>query len=97
MIKTKKKVIVACGGGIATSTLIASRLKEILKDNNIDADIIQCRVSEIDSHKDNVNLIISSANLKKDYGVPTLQALSFISGVGMDETVDEIIGILKRD
>lgn len=93
----KKRIIVACGGGIATSTLIVSRLKEILKDNNIDADIIQCRVSEIDSHKDNTNLIISSANLKKDYGVPALQALSFISGVGMDETVDEIVGILKRD
>ena len=93
----KKRIIVACGGGIATSTLIVSRLKEILKDNNIDADIIQCRVSEIDSHKDNANLIISSANLKKDYGVPALQALSFISGVGMDETVDEIVGILKRD
>ena len=89
----KKRIIVACGGGIATSTLIVSKLKEILKANGIDAEIIQCRVAEIDSHKDNVNLIISSANLKKDYGIPVLQALSFISGVGMDKTIDEIIRI----
>lgn len=97
MIKIKKRIIVACGGGIATSTLIVSRLKDILTNNNIDAEIIQCRVSEIDSHNANVDLIVSSANLKKDYGVPTLQALSFISGVGIDKTTEEIVKILKND
>ena len=92
-----KRIIVACGGGIATSTLIVSKLKTILKDNDIDAEIIQCRVAEIDSYKDNSDLIISSANLKKDYGVQSIQALSFISGVGMKETADEIISILKSN
>lgn len=93
----KKQIIVACGGGIATSTIIVSKVEKILKDNKIDANIIQCRVAEIDSHKDNADLIISSANLKKDYGVPVLQALSFISGVGMEETANKIIKILKNN
>jgi len=94
--KMKKQIIVACGGGIATSTILASKVEKILEDNKIDASIIQCRVSEIDSHKDNADLIISSANLKKDYGVPVLQAISFISGVGVEETRKKIIEILKK-
>lgn len=93
----KKKIIAACGGGIATSTLIVSKLREVLKNKQITADIVQCRVSEIDSHLDNADLIVSSANLKKDYGVPALHVLSFITGVGMDQTVDEIVSILSEN
>ena len=40
-----KKVIVACGGAVATSTVAANRIKELCKYNNIDLDLVQCRIS----------------------------------------------------
>lgn len=38
-----KKVLVACGGAVATSTVAANKIKELLKANNIDASVEQCR------------------------------------------------------
>jgi|GEM_PF-5320377 len=34
----KIKVLVACGAGIATSTVVMKRIEDLLQDNNIEAD-----------------------------------------------------------
>ncbi|EAA8480984.1 PTS galactitol transporter subunit IIB, partial [Salmonella enterica subsp. enterica] len=39
----KRKVIVACGGAVATSTLAAEEIKELCEANNITLDLVQCR------------------------------------------------------
>ena len=41
----KKKVIVACGGAVATSTIAANAIVELAKENNIDIEIAQVRIS----------------------------------------------------
>ena len=45
----KKKVIVACGGAVATSTIAANKIVELAKNNGIDVDICQVRISEIEN------------------------------------------------
>ena len=34
-----KTIIIACGSGIATSTMIASKLEELLSENNISSEL----------------------------------------------------------
>ena len=41
------KIVVACGSGVATSTVIASKVAQLLKNNGITADIIQCTIHEV--------------------------------------------------
>lgn len=47
---SKKKVIVACGGAVATSTVAANAVVNLCKENGIDVEICQCRISEIASN-----------------------------------------------
>jgi len=89
-----KKIIAACGGGIATSTIIVCKLRNVLAEKNIEAEIIQCKVSEIDLHLDDADLIVSSANLEKEYEVPALHVISFLTGVDVEKTIDDILAIL---
>lgn len=46
----KKKVIVACGGAVSTSTIAANKVVELCKKNGIDVEICQIRISEIESN-----------------------------------------------
>ena len=48
----KRKVIVACGGAVATSTMAAEEIKELCADHNIELDLVQCRVNEIETYMD---------------------------------------------
>jgi galactitol PTS system EIIB component len=90
-----KKVLVACGGAVATSTVAANKIRELLKANNIKADVQQCRVSELSSKSDGVDLIVSTAKVDRDYGVPVIHGLAFISGIGLDKTKQQILDTLK--
>jgi len=90
-----KTILVACGSGIATSTIICENLKTLLADNRIKADIIQCSIGDIEGRVDNADLIVTSSQLKKQYRVPTVSAISLLTGVGRDDTEKAILEYLK--
>lgn len=92
----KKKVIVACGGAVATSTVAANKVVELCKNNNVDIEICQVRISEIESNLP-ADLIITTSKVKRDFGVPLLTGMPFISGVGVEKTEAKILKILRDE
>ena len=91
----KKKVIVACGGAVATSTIAANKITELCREHQIDIEICQIRISEIESHLDNASLIVTTTKIKRDYGVPYVPGISFISGIGEEQAKEAILAILS--
>lgn len=91
----KKKVIVACGGAVATSTIAANKVTELCKNNGIDVEICQIRISEIESNLSGTDLIVPTSKVKRDYGVPVITGIPFISGVGVEKTEAAILKVLK--
>ncbi len=80
-----KRIIVACGTGVATSTLVCQRINKFLENNNIDAEIKQCTYVEIEGNvTPETKVIISSSKVAEEVkGVPVVVALPYISGVGI--------------
>ena len=92
----KKKVIVACGGAVATSTLAAEEIKELCAENDIPLELVQCRINEIDSYLTDTDLICTTSKVTQDFGdIPLVHGMPFVSGVGIDELKEKIISILK--
>ncbi len=77
----KKKILVACGAGIATSTVVCGKVEQLVKDNNIDAEIIQCKIAEVSSRQDEADLIVSTTILPTTYKIPAIIATSYITGI----------------
>ena len=92
----KKKVIVACGGAVATSTVAANKVVELCKKNNVDIEMCQVRISEIESNLP-ADLIVTTSKVKRDFGVPLLTGMPFISGVGVEKTEANILKILRGE
>lgn len=92
----KKKVIVACGGAVATSTLAAEEIKELCAENGIELDLVQCRINEISTFVDGADLICTTAKMDQTFGeVPIVHGMPFVSGVGIDQLQEKILTILK--
>lgn len=92
----KKKVIVACGGAVATSTIAANKVVDLCKKNNIDVEICQVRISEIESNLSGAVLIVPTSKVKRDYGIPVITGMPFISGVGVEKTEAAILKVLQE-
>ncbi|WP_239253619.1 PTS sugar transporter subunit IIB [Listeria ilorinensis] len=94
----KKRVYVCCGSGIATSTVIAKKVKEVLEKNHIPYDLKQYTVQQISSKVRTLkpDIIISSTMVSGDVlDVPVVLGRSFLTGIKKEETIEEILAVLK--
>lgn len=93
--KRKYKIASVCGAGLATSTWIATKLGEILAERGIDADISEVKIMDLALYATNFDLIVSASALGDAYGVPVIQTTSILTGIGLEETVEEIVAVLE--
>jgi PTS system galactitol-specific IIB component len=89
-----KRILVACGTGIATSTVVAKKLEESMKARGVDAKIDQCKVTEVAAKASAYDVIVSTTEVLDSGGKPVVRALSFLTGVGMDADVEKILRAL---
>lgn len=89
-------VLIACGAGIATSTIVALRVENLLKTNRVRAVIVQCMISEVSSLQTSAKLIISTTIPPKSFDIPVIVATSYITGVGMEKIDQQILDELQK-
>jgi len=89
-----KKILVACGTAIATSTVVAKKLEEKLRGRGIAVAIDQCKASEVGSKASAYDVIVSTTEVDDTRGKPHLRTLSFLTGIGIDADVEKIAKML---
>lgn len=89
-------VLVACGSGIATSTIVSMRVESLLKENGVKAQLIQCMIAEVGSLQQNADLIISTTILPTTYKIPVIIATAYITGMGMEKVDEQILSHFKK-
>ena len=91
-----KTVIVSCGTAIATSTVAAKAIEEACKAAGIDVVTKQCKAAEIPVYlEQGADLIVTTSQMRFDPGIPVVKGLAFLTGIGIEEVVKEIIDILQ--
>lgn len=90
----KKRILVACGTGIATSTMVAKKVEEALKARGYDVLVEQCKAAEAPSKASNYDLIVSTTTLQNCGSTPVIRSIAFLSGVGVDKDIEKIVAAL---
>lgn len=92
-----QNIIVACGTGVATSTLVHQHLDDFLARNNICCEVRQCTFAEIEGNIDaNTSVIIASSRVGTEIaGVPVLVSIPYISGVGIEAFEQKILSCIS--
>lgn len=91
-----KKILVACGAGIATSTVVCNKVENLIKDNNIEAEVIQCKIAEVASKQDDADLIVSTTILPTSYRIPAIIATAYITGINAKALDEKILNELRK-
>lgn len=96
MAKTKV-VLVACGTGIATSTVVAKSIEEACKKADIQVMTRQCKAAEVPSLvQQGADLIVTTTPLPKNITIPVIQGLAFLTGIGKDQVLKQIVETLSK-
>lgn len=90
-----KRVLVACGNGIATSTVVASKIRDYAEEQGVSLSTNQCKLMEVPGKAEDYDLIVTTGQFDGSIGTPIVRALSLLTGIGQEETLEEIVGYLK--
>lgn len=92
----KIKVLVACGAGIATSTVVMRKVEDLFARHQIPVEIDQIKISEASSKEDQADILISTTMLPKEYKIPAIKAMAFLTGIGTDKVEKEILEAIEK-
>lgn len=96
MEKTKV-VLVSCGTAVATSTVVARAIEDACKQAGLRVNTRQCRATELKALvQQGADLIVTTTPVPKDIGIPVIQGLPFLTGIGRDAVLKQIIEVLKN-
>ena len=90
-----KKILVICGTGVATSTMVASSIRDHLAGQGIDAQISQGKVMDLVNGTPDVDLIVATTAVPDTVTVPVVAGLAFLTGIGQDVALAEIVSHLQ--
>ena len=90
-----KKVLVVGGTGVATSTVVVSKVRDFLEAEGIVAQIQQGKVMDLVGSGVDADLIVSTTDAPGSVTIPVVRALSLITGMGQEGTLREIADALS--
>lgn len=89
------KVLSACGSGIATSSHVATSIRQGMLDRGINVDVRTCGINEMSGLIDNVkpDAIVSTTSTESVYNIGDIKVFSgvpLLTGIGKDKFFDEM-------
>lgn len=95
----KVSILSVCGAGTVTSSMIAGALKRKLRDT-YDVSAIEAKLTEALelARSGRFDLITYTSPLPEgDYGIPAINALPCLTGVGEDKFFEDVIKMIEKE
>lgn len=87
-----KKLMIMCGSGIATSTVVTGKVKDWLKENGYEnsVQLFQSKIAEEVNRIDDYDIVISTTVVPDSIKDKVILGLPLLTGIGLDGLWDEL-------
>lgn len=93
----KKRILVLCGSGIASSTVAGQKVAKGCKDRGIDVEVKCISFREIKGEVMEADLVVSITPGFKHGSVPVVNGVAFLTGVGEQAVLEEVANLLRGE
>lgn len=93
---TKKRILVMCGSGIASSTVCGQKIMKGCKDRGVDVDVKCIAFREAQGQVVDADLVVTVTPGFKLGDIPVINGVAFLTGVGEQSVLEEIVKVLRR-
>ena len=93
-----KRILIACGSGVCTSTVANQKISDFLNENGYEGQykMEQCKVTEIVAKSENFDFCISTTAEPAGAKCPVLAGLPLLTGMGMEKLYQDILEQMKK-
>lgn len=86
-------IIVACGTSVATSTILMKKLQDAFREHGIPLKTINAAAVDVEGYirQYSPDMVVATCEIDKCHGVPVFMGIPFITGIGEQELLAEIV------
>lgn len=96
MQKRPINILIACGNGIATSTLAASTVEEICKEKGIAYNIKKTNMNEVTNQAEYADVVLTTSKCRRELACPLMSVTPFVTGIGEDTCKKNLAEFLEK-
>lgn len=87
-----KKLLIMCGTGIATSTVVTGKVKDWLKENGFEdkVQLYQSKISDEISRIDDYDVVISTTLTPENVKDKVIDGVPLLTGFGIEEMYEQV-------
>lgn len=89
-------ILVACGSGVATSTIAQEAVKKIAEKAGVKAKVLKGTIAEVPEKQRDVDIVLTTANYRQPLDKPYMSVFGLISGVNKAATEKKLEDLLKK-
>lgn len=92
MAHNETRILIVCGSGVATSTVVSERVKELAAERGWPISTSLCRATDVRQTVSTFSpdLVLATTPVPDDLGVPTIPAIALLTGIGEDAVIEQI-------
>jgi len=92
----QKKILVVCGAGVATSTVVSIKIREELKKAGIQNVVVkQSSIANMPAIINQYNVLVTIANIEEEFEIKKIYGVPFLTGIGKKEAMEAVIEALE--
>ena len=92
------KICCVCGSGTVSSAMVANKLMDMLGDHGYDVEAVECSPNSVETTLagGGFALMACVSPVYQDYGIPKVNAIGMLTGLGEDQVIDACLKILSE-
>jgi PTS system galactitol-specific IIB component len=92
-MKKQVKIMCVCGSGAVSSSMVAAKLKDKLGERGFDVSTVEAMPGNVESElaAGNFDLIACVSPVHQELGVPKVNVVALLTGLGEEEAIEECV------
>lgn len=93
-----KKIVLACGSGVATSTAVAKKVETLLDANGYEGayTIVQCAIAEAAANCADADLLVATTVAPEGITCAYVSGVPFLTGMGKADAEKQILDVMAQ-
>ena len=94
-----KKILLACGTGVVTSTAVTAKLSKALDERGWAGKyrITQCKIAEVPAKSGEFDLCVATTMVAGEIKCPLVMGVAFLTGRGLEPVLEQIFKYLEAE
>lgn len=89
------RIVVACGSGVATSEMVALKIRRLLDEAGVDAEVRAVEMADLDEALEDADVFVPVVRTEREYDVPMVNGVAFLTGMNQDEELAKLLDLIR--